>query len=516
MIVSTAFYAFIASVLLAIGAVRSSRLMVHAFDSGIYLQILSGLAADWGSRNWSSLFLWPSSVTGESNFLGHHFQPIVIVLLPAYYFLKSPIGLFAVSALCIAMAVGLTALHSESLHRSLNQQPGSRRPLEIILGSLLFAVFPAFSARLYFGFAPDVLAVPALTMQAIFLSGFSARNNGVLFRPSRFGKISLGFTGALLFISSQIWSGACKEVFWIINSWVALLLAIQLRRHGDIRGSNLLVFWTVIQFAAFFWLFLVWMPGQSNHVRYYGLNYFDFKMTALLQTNWLAILELLFASGFFVALLRPSFCLLGAIPGLMIVILARYQQVQSTTAIYALAFVPFFIVAVSDNLVRLSDRRARIGRWLLWGAVVASIVLQLPLMYRSVRPAWTTSLENLPVDVADARQRFDKDAYLLVDGNLQPAFHRWRQVRIILGFVGNPAPLKQRDFDAATDVLTMLDVDQLNDCREIQPDSTDDWAAPGVPYYDYPGFVRFCQWLRNVSRDKVIYPNSGLVHYHLN
>lgn len=60
---------------LGLGYTRSEIGLIHAFDSGIYLQILSNLAAGRG---------WASSIVQESQFLAHHFQPIVALLVPLH------------------------------------------------------------------------------------------------------------------------------------------------------------------------------------------------------------------------------------------------------------------------------------------------------------------------------------------------------------------------------------------------------------------------------------------------
>ncbi|NBQ54887.1 MAG: hypothetical protein EBU49_15085, partial [Proteobacteria bacterium] len=201
---------------------------------------------------------------------------------------------------------------------------------------------------------------------------------------------------------------------------------------------------------------------------------------------------------------------------LAIVVLARYGQIQSATAIYPLAFAPFFAVILTDNMALLSGWRQRFTRLLVVAAIAGGVILQAPLLVRSVTPAFSKSAKALPVDLAVARKGIPANAYLLVDGNLQPAFQEWRDVRVILGFIGNPAPLDAPDFKRATDVLTMFDLDQLKSCDEVRPDAADDWAARGVPFHDYDGFQRFCEWLRAVPRQKQVYSDSGLVHYHLN
>jgi len=496
-------YVAITAFLLGAGILRASRDMVHAFDTGIYLQILSSLKAAWatnGIQGILDLQSWASSITGENTFLAHHFQPVVALLLPLYSVFPSTSVLFFSTWFALGLTAIMLGIHSASLRAARSPGDQSAGLAADAAGPLFICLFPAFAARLYFGFAPDVLAVPAFALQAILVNSIASRGAGAL----------------ILFAAAQLWAGACKEVFWIINGWAALILALRLTGAGRRSAAMVAFVWGLAQLALFSWLFLKWMPEHSQHSRYYGLNYIDFKLTALLQTNWGAVLELLLAAGLPAILLRPTWAVLLSLPGLAIVILARFSQIQAPTAVYPLAFAPFFAVILTENLAVLSGWRWRLSRLLLGAALAAGMILQMPLFVRSVSPAFSKTAAALPVDLAVARKSIRPGAWLLVDGNLQPAFQDWQHVRVILGFIGNPAPLGPEDFKHATDVLTMFDLDQLTSCEEVKPDASDDWAARGVPFHDYDGFQRFCEWLRAVPRQKQVYPDSGLVHYHLN
>ncbi len=514
-------YVALSAGLLALGMLRSSRELIHAFDSGIYLQILAELKAAWVVSGWSGLLVWPSSITGETNFLAHHFQPIVALLIPLYSIFPSTEILFFISWLSLGAGAVILGMRSAALRGAV--APGQRRAgfRSDAVGPIFMCLFPAFAARLYFGFAPDVLAVPAFILQGVVLNSLSDKGAGTLLFPPRedrvwAGGLQFGVGSVIVFVLAQIWAGSCKEVFWIINAWAALLLALRLNWLVQRRKALFVGIWGALQLGFFLWLFLRWMPAHSQHDGYYGLNYLDFKLTALMQANWSAILELLFAAGFFAVIFRPTWAVWLAMPGLAIVVLARFVQIQSPTAIYPLAFAPFFAVILTDNMVLLTGWRHRLSRLLMIASIAAGVILQGPLFVRSVVPAFSKSAKALPIDLAVARKGIASNAYLLVDGNLQPAFHEWRDVRVILGFIGNPAPLAPPDYKRATDVLTMFDLDQLKSCSEVRPDATDDWAARGVPFHDYDGFQRFCEWLRSVPRKKLIYSDSGLVHYHLN
>jgi hypothetical protein len=388
-------------------------------------------------------------------------------------------------------------------------------------GPVFMCLFPACASRLYFGFAPDVMAIPALVLQAMVLNSLSGRSGGVILMPPKpqevwAGGLQAGPLAILIFIFAQLWAGACKEVFWVINAWVALVLAWRLNWLVQRRMALVALIWALVQAGFFSWLFFQWMPANTSHTGYYGLNYLDFRLTALLQANWARILELLFAAGFFAALLRPTWSLLLILPGLAIVVLGRYSQIQSPTALYPLAFAPFLAVILAENLAVLQGWRHRLTRLLCVAAIAAGVILQAPLLFRSTAPAFKPAAKALAIDLSVVKKSLPADAYLLVDGNLQPALHEWRDVRVILGFIGNPAPLEPADFKRATDILTMFDIDKLGSCSEVKPDATDDWAARGVPFHDYDGFQRFCEWLRAMPRKKQVFADSGLVHYRLN
>jgi len=66
-----AIFLLLSACYLGLGYVRSESALIHAFDTGLYLQLLNNLLAGCG---------WMSSIVQESTFLAHHFQPLLVLL----------------------------------------------------------------------------------------------------------------------------------------------------------------------------------------------------------------------------------------------------------------------------------------------------------------------------------------------------------------------------------------------------------------------------------------------------
>lgn len=123
----------------------------HAYDLGIFDQVV------WNSAQGR---LFENSVMADSpSFLGHHFSPILLALVPLYWVYPDPVALLAVQALLLALA-GLPLFW---LARYLLHSPGIA--LAVLLAYLLH---PATAFVALFDFHEIALAVPLLTM-ALYL-----------------------------------------------------------------------------------------------------------------------------------------------------------------------------------------------------------------------------------------------------------------------------------------------------------------------------------------------------------
>jgi uncharacterized membrane protein len=148
------FCAAAAAILLfvVLGWLREIQGQLHAFDTGLYMQVLHNIMARGDLA---------SSVTGEQNFLAHHFQPVLFVLAPIFAVQPMATTLFLISGLAVLGAVYLLS----------QQFTREGLPAWVTIGVACSLVFwPAINSRLYHSFVPEVIALPALTVIAQILA----------------------------------------------------------------------------------------------------------------------------------------------------------------------------------------------------------------------------------------------------------------------------------------------------------------------------------------------------------
>lgn len=486
--VPTCVGAILCFLLLLVGYYQVSHSVIHAFDTGLYLQILSNLLRE-GS--------WASSVTGEANFLAHHFQPILILLAPLHSLHASSLTLFSVSAFAIFLGL---------LFFFLTYREKMDLGVQCSLAAWL-VLYPSIANRIMYSFVPEVLAFPFLILQAVWLSK----------------GLPKGFKGILALLGVQIASGLCKENIWLVNAFCCLLFAY---RERD-RYPFFLTF-ALANLGVFSFLFTYWMPAHTNLPAYYGLKYYANASVGEINSFYKAIeacllnlfslrsLETLVSSillfSLFLPLIRPGLAALSALPGICLILFASHPIVHSAQNHYQLLVVPFLLVANAEAIYKVSYFQiAKVRRWLLIFLPIVPFVLgTLPSLVRYHRLIEANpKSEFIAADVHKVRDELQRkqNLNLIVDGNLQPLFHDFVNVKVLSSFVGNPLPLTEKDFQEATDIVTMNDLSEIEDCQKVKASKEDRLE------YDYTAFYTYCQWLKARKLRPSISPQSGLVHF---
>src|SRR6185312_9985983 len=130
--------------LASLGVWRDARALINAFDTGVYMQVLHNV------REHGDL---ASSLTGETNFLAHHFQPAILLLAPLAWVPRHPVVYLFVGL----AAIILTVLPMMKLVAALPREAQGLGYAAV----LAFCMHPSVAGCIWHGFDPDVLALPA-------------------------------------------------------------------------------------------------------------------------------------------------------------------------------------------------------------------------------------------------------------------------------------------------------------------------------------------------------------------
>jgi uncharacterized membrane protein len=481
------------SVLLLVGALRDQYSLVGAFDTGLYLQWLYGF---WRQGSLAS------SVTGEANFLAHHFQPVALLFAPLVGAFGRPVILYLVAAAALAAAwwIGRQLFCGSNYRRS--------RWYNGVF--VVFAAHPALAGRVWYGFVPDLLALPAFFWMALTLAD-----------PQR--KAPVGWRSLALWLSAFAWAGMAKETFWLTNGFVAVA-AMLLRRESR-------AFFAIcagLQFAVFAFLFLRWMPAHTNMPSYYGLRFYldvapgaavtiaDFAGACLrnlfsLRTpvtlGWLLLLTCA------LPLLRWSWLWVAAIPGLMIILLAKEGQVHHPANHYLIPVLPFIMAPVFYAQERYGQLWAKIGRG-VGPALLALIPAGFCFFMTGgiIEQMLTISQESRRVylrhDVQQIKVETETSTPMIVDGLLQPLFYDYPDVTVLLGHVGNPVRRPVLGNTETLTIVTSVDLKAVPDCSRVLLGGTH-----LIPDYAY--FQDLCARVQTAATTVRSFPDSGLVVYRL-
>ncbi len=466
------------SIFLLLGYIRSENSMIHAFDTGLYLQILSNL---WAGRGWAS------SITGEQNFLAHHFQPIIALLLPIHKLFGTAFGLLMVSWAFI----GASSLFLASYlpRKGIASERAAR------LVALAFFLHPTLTSRMYYSFVPEVMALPSLCFLAAMLESrrkFRIKDWSIL-------------VGTLFFAS------LCKETLWLTSAFVCLVFALIYRKSQD---AKIFVLLALLFTGIFGYLFFKWMPEHSSLSSYYGLSYYRntwvdgrwgfagkilgacLNIFSLDSFSTLVISVVLIPAG--LILFGGYWALLGAIPAVFLMIASSQSQVQDLTNHYLLSALPFLAVSSAVGLdrllIRLPTEKIRTYAMLLVIICPLSVTLfhNSGFIFQSLFASAQLS-PGLREAATQLGKELDPNDLVLIDGALQPLFPGLANVKVILGFQGNPTHITATDLEQAKHVITTNDLSEIKDCRSLKP------GAGDLSIFDYEGFYQYCEWLKKTD-----------------
>jgi uncharacterized membrane protein len=214
----------------------------------------------------------------------------------------------------------------------------------------------------------------------------------------------------------------------------------------------------------------------------------------------------------FLPLFGHRLCLLATVPGLAFILLSTHLAVHHPGNQYQLLTLPFMVVAILEGIKsRQFFKNQAVRRWL-------PILMLMPVLALHYIPMYAGTMQHMSrneyathitADLESAKSSIlqDRRVTLIVDANLQPALFDYPNVKVLLGFVGNPMPMTAQDYINAEYIVTMVDVRSL-DCAHISPDGKE------TLQYQYEAFHEYCSIIKNnTDLEATVYPNSGLVIY---
>lgn len=459
------------------------------FDTGIYLQVLHNL---WAKGTWAS------SITGESNFLAHHFQPLISILAPLTAFANRSLTLFSVSAVCTFF----TALQVTTYARKI-----------CTLNSTWIAAFtaaiwlhPSIANRVYHGFVPEVLALPLYTFVGI-----------QLLKPS----LALGRHTTSAVLLALVLAGLCKENLWLNNIWFCILFAWKSNHQRRVWFLSAAAF-----LGIFIFLFYYWMPAHSVLPNYYGMRYFVDPSAAgsgvgtivhslignvFSLTSIKTILLTIAAPLLFLPFIFCNIATVAALPTIAMILCTRsFQHVIENH--YLLPALPLLWLSAVTNVARIGPLAVsmRKQRYVALGLVLVPLCILLFSENGILGSlARSTRSERLPYIRADAQTiaaQLYNDSYVLAEGTIQPTLPTLQRVKDILSFSGNPNPVNERDHELVTDVITFTAYNDIELCQNLL--RSDELPSN----LDVERTVATCRWLTNTAKTTIPYPNSGLYH----
>lgn len=479
-----------ASPLLALGWMRDLYAQIHMFDTGIYLQLLNNL---WNQGSWAS------SITGESNFLAHHFQPIIALLTPLVVIANRATSLFVISAASVLLAAWI-------ILRFALREFAVSTVWQIGIVAAIW-LHPSVANRIFHGFVPEILALAFYSFVAVQL----AETRKPLFQ--------INFAAILI---AMLLAGICKESLWLSNIWLCALFAWQdhTRRKAWLAVGGACL-------AIFVFLFYSWMPAHSNMPNYYGLRYFVDASAASsgpgtiihsLISNLFSLSTLttiLFSIAgplLFLPFLFPNIVTLAALPTILLILCTRsFQHVIENH--YLIAALPFLWVGAIINVARSNLASPKLHFYLgVLFALVPACVLVFSgngILNSLARLTRSPALAHIRPDMEKIAAQLTEESYIVADGTIQPTIPAQKNIKDILSFVGNPNPFNDVDKDKVSDVITFAKYDTMEICDELK-------NLTEIPSnLNLAETIATCGWLVNVAKTTTYYENSKLYHYRI-
>lgn len=265
------------------------------WDVGFYDQML------WNTAHGRWLNV---SVRGGLNLLGHHFEPIYLLLSPLYWFQDSIYAVFGFIALNGATNIVLVYLIAREIVKSKNDS---------LLFALAVFLYPPLRSAVLFPLQSQVFADPFLLLGFLF-----ALKN----------KLLLGLISFILAV-------ACKENIVLDVLGIGLFLIFKHKKNPSgwiLVALSAIGYWVIFHFIEphFFWENDLWKKWTFfSHLKDPSVE----QWKQLLSPNPLVFLFLIFGPVMFLPLICSGWpFLLG--PSLLIRLLSNYSGLRLTTAHY--------------------------------------------------------------------------------------------------------------------------------------------------------------------------------------
>ena len=470
---------------LCIGWLRDKNALVHAFDTGIYLQLFNSMAS--GSLE--------SNLTGEANFMAHHFQPIILAFWPVAEWITRPFHLFLVNTV---VTLGMLVLGFRK----------SKEPVQVFFIYLML-LHPGTLARIWYGFVPEFLSMLPLLWMAFILCQ----------EPEEEGKSDATKPGLQIqWLIACILAGAGKETVWLTTAFASLGMMLKVPEKKWVYG----IFFA-LNMAIFFYLFKSWMPENTSLTNYYGMSYYagwegfwekpleTFTQVILTFEN-LKFLLFLFLMGCGFGLMPTHSLFLATIPVMAMILFASSGIVKHSLNHYLLNAMPFLCLNSYRYLKDspwLIEKIRRYGSFYLLAIFSFSLFVGNGMAANFLNIVKEEKLGSYRKDVGEFLKEIPSDSLLVTNGSLQPLAQSHSRTIVFLGFSGNGRRLSQAEQTGELYFLLTAPVHKIPDCRKVQ------LGGPGLEV-DYQYFYSLCELIKESGTVLKEYPDSKLVAYKVN
>lgn len=470
--------------LLFVAWFRQEATLINTFDTGIYLQVLYNLAHHGTLA---------SSLTNEANFFAHHFQPLMLLLIPFVAGHWQPIGLLLTAALAIAGAACFWWQHYAARD---NENEGDR-----LCFLWLLLLIPSLHHRVFYSFTPEILVLPSLLYLTWRLSAIDAP------------KFDLGILVNLVVL------GFGKENYWLTALAFALAFAVRQKRRSvaSMLAAGLCL-------GIFLGLFSWWMPTHRSDSHYYGLAFYpylnqpwpDFARQAIAtlfspsSLNTLA--RMLICNGLGLALFGLRWLWIPLLPGLLQILLSPAPQLHHQANHYGILVDPILWQAAWLGWAKVrSHAKVQQNRRMILAALIIVPVgfgqildQKAPLFYLQNIFAADNALWHRRTEL---RQKliFDPTRPIIAEDFLPPIFPEWQNVRVLLGYPGVAAPPDAKTLAEAETIVTQIDFSTVS-CATLVNE-----LAQVLPQVDQTAFLALCQEVKEHFKPMVFF--AGLKVY---
>ena len=222
-------------------------------------------------------------------------------------------------------------------------------------------------------------------------------------------------------------------------------------------------------------------------------------------------------TGFF-AFFRFNYALLAAIPGTLLVLVAHRHQVHHFGNHCSIMFLAFIWCAGAVNIkyakfLQIPALKKYLSIALIIVTINFTLLGALGVVNTFIIAANNTFAFQIKNRLTEIKKQIDPEENILVDANYATDMvTTHRNVKALLGFIGNPTTLTSEDIDKTKHVITAAELRKLEKgCDGVKPPAN---AKSLGLQYNYSSFYDVCFWIGSNKMVAKRYEDSQVTHYY--